>query len=72
MRRDAEPDLLVHQSRLVERDQAVGIGVVADAAGRLQFHHRHAAAGMVVDDLDGEVAAGLRRWGRCPACGRQE
>ena len=61
--RDAEEDLLAHQSRLVERDQAGGVGVVAVAVGGLELDHRHAAAGLLVDDLDGEVAAGVRRRG---------
>src|SRR5207245_4458283 len=49
VRRDAEPHLRVHQSGLVESDEAIRIGVITDAARRLQFDHRHAAAGLPVD-----------------------
>ena len=72
VRRDAEEDFLVHQPRLVERHQAVGVGVIAHAGGRPEFHHRHAAAGLPVDDLDGEVPVGLVPGGRWAAPTRQQ
>ena len=59
--RDAEEDLPAHQPRLVEGDQAGRVGVVAGAVGGLELDHRHAAPGLLVDDLDGEVAAGVGR-----------
>ena len=68
----ANNTFLVHQPRLVEGDQAVRVGVVADAAGRLELDHRHAAARLVVDHLDREVAARLRRrWGRAADSGQE-
>src|SRR5438105_2516601 len=70
VRRDAKPDLLVHQSGLIKRNQAVGIGVMTDAAGRLQLDHGHAAAGLLIDDVDGKVATGLRLRS-CRAAGGQ-
>src|SRR5439155_24820859 len=60
VRRDAKPNLPVHQAGLMKRYQTVGIGVVADAAGRLQLYHGHAAAGLLIEDVDGKVATGLR------------
>ena len=60
---DAEEHPPVHQARFVEGDVAVAVGVVADVVGGLKLDQRHAASGLVVDDLDLEVLFGR--------CGRQ-
>ena len=39
----------------MKSDEAVGIGAIARAVSGLKLHHRHAAAGLLVDDFDGEV-----------------
>jgi len=50
---DVKPDLLpVHQPRLVKRDEAIGVRDPFDIVRRRQLHHRHAAVGLLVDDLD--------------------
>ena len=51
---DREMDPLIHQARLIERDQAGRVGDVRDAAGRRQLDQRHAAAGLLIDDFDRE------------------
>jgi hypothetical protein len=58
--RDVEEDLLAHQAGLVEGDQAVAVGVVADAVNGLELDQRHAAAGLLVDDFDHVRRAGRR------------
>ncbi len=39
----------------MKSDEAIGIGVIARAIGGLKLHHRHTAAGLLVDDFNGEV-----------------
>ena len=58
---DAEPDCSIHQTRLIKGDVAVGIGVITKAAGGFQFDHRHAAPGLFVDHLDGEIIVEVER-----------
>ena len=50
---------LVHEPRLGEGHDAARVGEIAGVGGGLQLDQRHAAAGLVVDDLDLEVAARL-------------
>ena len=65
MRGDGEPDSFVHEARFEEGDQAVGVGVVSRIACRLEFHHGHAAPGLLIDNLNGKVMAGGREGWFC-------
>ena len=56
---DVEEDGLAHQPRLVEGDDAVAVGDETDAVDGLQLDQRDAAAGLRIDDGDGERLVGL-------------
>ncbi len=51
---DGEIDLPAEQRRIIDRDPAGGVGDEQDVADGLQFHQRHAATGLFVDDLNAE------------------
>src|SRR5262249_37373021 len=55
--RDMEEDLLAHEPRLMEGDDAVAVGEVCNVVDGAQFDEGDAAAGLLVDDSDGEEVA---------------
>jgi len=56
---DVEEYVPAHQARLVECDDAVAVGEIADVVDGPQLDKRHAATGLVIDNLYSEVC--LRR-----------
>jgi len=50
---------LIHQTRLVESDDPVAVGVISRLVGGFQFHEGHTSARLVVDNFDGEVSTCL-------------
>ncbi len=52
---DGEVNVGIHQPRLLERDDAVGIGDIAALVRGAQFDQRHAVLRLIVDDRDLEV-----------------
>lgn len=51
---DRKPDWLAEQARFVEGDNTAAVSDEHDPAGGLEFHERHAAARLLIDDLDGK------------------
>src|SRR5690606_33968866 len=57
---DVEEHRLAEETGLIERDDALRVGDVADASRRLELDERHAAARRRIDDFDDERAARIR------------
>ena len=56
---DVEENVLVHQPRLAEGDDAVAVGEIAKVVDGAQLDQRHAAARLVVHHFDGEIGIGV-------------